>query len=291
MGYSDLRRLPIVTPSSLPEQQSIATYLDRKTKQIDGLIEKKQNQIDLLREQRIAVINEAVTKGLNPKAKMKDSGIEWIGEVPAHWDVKQLRYLLSFVSGGTPPTEKDEYWNGDLPWVSPKDMKVAVIKDTEDHVTQKAVQDNRTATMSKGSALMVVRSGILQHTIPVAIAGREVAINQDIKGIIPKGNIFSSLFFVMVVKGRQNYLLEAWRKQGATVESLETDFIRNTAFPLPPLAEQQSITTFLDHKTSEFDTMVAKEERLIELLQEYRTSLISEVVTGKVDVRDVRSEN
>ena len=272
---------------SISEQKAIASFLDRKTKQIDELIEKKRRMIELLKEQRTAIINHAVTKGLNPNAPMKDSGIEWLGEIPAHWEVNKIKYLMKFFSGGTPSTDNLDYWNGGIPWVSPKDMKYDVINNTEDTVSQKAVDNGKTSfLLPKGAVLLVVRSGILRHTIPVAIAGMELTINQDIKGILPIDNKCDAGYFSALVRGAQAKLLPIWSKMGATVESLETDQVRNTAVTLPPKKEQKSIVDYICQKVNEAEIALSKEEQSIELLQKYRTALISNAVTGKIDVRE-----
>jgi len=238
----------IVPPHS--EQNVIAAFLDRETEKIDALIGKKQEQIALLQKKRAALISQAVTKGLDPDVKMKDSGVEWLGQVPKHWPLRRLKYLVHFISGGTPPTSNLSLWNGDIPWVSSKDMKTHVLMDTEDHITAEAIRQSATNVIPAGSALLVARSGILRHTIPVAVCTREVAINQDIKGIIPLGSNFNSAYFSFFVQGNQNQLLCAWRKEGATVESLEFDLIANTLFPVPPRTEQDAITSTLQERTS-----------------------------------------
>jgi type I restriction enzyme S subunit len=127
------------------EQQSIAAFLDHETAKIDALIEKQQRLIVLLKEKRQAVISHAVTKGLNPNAPMKDSGVEWLGEVPAHWELVPLKYLCSFSGGGTPSKDKLSYWtDGDIPWVSPKDMKTFWVSDSQDKITKTAVNESST---------------------------------------------------------------------------------------------------------------------------------------------------
>ncbi|MBK6910972.1 MAG: restriction endonuclease subunit S [bacterium] len=270
---------------SLPEQRAIAAFLDRETGRIDELIGKKERQIELLQEKRQALISHAVTKGLDPKAKLKDSGIEWLGMVPEGWAVKKVKYLVRFVSGGTPSTTTDRYWGGDIPWVSPKDMKVRVVVDAEDHITTDAVRESATTMVPKGSALMVVRSGILAHTIPIAIAGRDVAINQDLKALVARQSQFDSDFLVWYVEGKQDELLTQWRKHGATVQSLEQEFIANYMLPVPPINEQRAIAQFLFQQAEYFDKFAGKIRSSIGTLREYRTALISAAVTGKIDVR------
>ena len=272
---------------SLEEQNHVASFLDRVECCVVSLTRAKREQIKLLNEQKQVIINQAVTRGLDPNVRMKPSGVEWIGDVPEHWQMTRLKYLAQFVSGGTPSTSTPSFWNGNIPWVSPKDMKYFEIYDTRDHVTERAIQAGKTALVPAGAVLMVVRSGILQRTIPVAVACREVAINQDLKAIIVDDELLVPEFLSMVVIGNQQALLALWRKQGATVESLEYKWILNTVFPVPPVQEQRAILTVLLPRLMEIEKTIEHVQREIDLLHEYRTRLIADVVTGKLDVRGV----
>ena len=211
--------------------------------------------------------------------KYKPSGIEWLGEVPENWEVKRLQYLFRFTSGGTPQTETAEYWDGTIPWVSPKDMKVFLLTDTIDHVSELALRETSTTEVSAGTMLIVARSGILRHSIPVSIATRRMTINQDIKGVFPLRPNVSVSYFARCIEGHQTELLTLWRKEGATVESLELNLVKAGSFPFPPLPEQQAIAAFLDRETGRLDRLVAKKRELIERLKEKRVALISRSVT------------
>jgi len=297
------------------EQATITDFLDHKTGKIDTLVAKNRTLIERLKEKRSALISRTVTRGLPPDAaraagldphpKLKPSlsaclperersqsggyaqagGVEWLGDVPEGWETGRIGGLFRFLSGGTPSTTHETYWNGNVPWVSSKDMKHFRVTDTIDHITKQAVNESATSMLPAGSVLLVVRSGILRHTIPIAVADCGVAINQDIKGLQPSSERINSLFFAYWVLGNQRTLLTLWRQQGATVESLNVDVVKVTPFPLPPLTEQTAIVDFLDRETAKIDTLVAKVETTIERLREYRTALITAAVTGKIDVR------
>ncbi len=217
-----------------------------------------------------------------PYPAYKDSGVEWLGAIPATWSVERLKQLVKFQGGGTPPKEILDYWSGDIPWVSPKDMKERVIRDTVDKITAEAVTKSATRLVDRGAVLLVVRSGILNHSIPVAIAGRQVTLNQDLKALVPARQMKSE-YLAYFIEGMQDPLLVEWRKEGATVESLELDLIANTPIAVPRFEEQLAISTFLDRETAKIDALVAKKERLIELLQEKRTALITQAVTKGLD--------
>ena len=210
--------------------------------------------------------------------RYKPSGVEWLGDVPEHWSPKRFGYLFRFYSGGTPSTSEIELWDGELPWVSSKDMKSMVISDTVDHISEEAVRQSSTCKLPAGSLLMVNRSGILRHSIPAAVITREMAINQDIRGCVPSSEV-DSKFVVYLIEGNQPALLALWRQQGATVESLTFESVKTTNLHLPDPPEQRSIAAFLDRETGRVDRLVAKKRELIERLKEKRTALISRTVT------------
>jgi type I restriction enzyme S subunit len=216
---------------------------------------------------------------------MKDSGIEWMGKIPKHWKVTKVKYQFKIEGGGTPSKEKKEYWDGDIPWVSPKDMKSDEIVDSEDKITELGLTNSTSKLIQPNSLLIVVRSGILQRTIPISINLIPVSINQDLKSLTPK-NDFPIKFMYYFIKGNEINLLKDWSKEGTTVESIEMEFMTNSVIPYPPKTEQQQIIEYLDEQTQLIDTLVQKEEIRVGLLKEYRQSLISDVVTGKIKVTD-----
>ncbi len=269
----------------LPEQKAIAAYLDDKTTKIDRLLQAKRRQIALLKEERTALINQAVTRGLDPEVPLKDSGVEWIGKIPKHWEVKKLKYCLSKMEGGgTPSTDNSEYWDGNIPWLSSKDLKVEKeIFSGEDFITELAISKSSTTLISPGAILVVTRSGILRHTLPLAITGAFVAINQDIRALTPRDWIKVEFLF-WFLKGNQTRILDDCVKQGATVESVEMGVFEQVFVMIPPLNEQFAIIQKIEESERDTSNLLSKIEKEIDLLQEYRTALISEVVTGKVRI-------
>lgn len=235
---------------TIKEQTAIALYLDHQTAIIDQLIQQKEKLITLLKEKRQAVINEAVTKGLNPHAKMKDTGIEWLGEVPEEWEMKKLKFIVkTLVGGGTPSTGIAEYWDGNIPWVSSKDMKVDYIITSQDYVTELGVKESSSRVIEKNSILIVVRSGILKHTFPVAINTVKVAINQDLKAIELIEGIYPNYLF-WYLKGVEKAILTFYSKVGATVESIDMDRFLSLPIPHLPLSTQKEIVRHLEDKIS-----------------------------------------
>ena len=209
----------------------------------------------------------------------KDSGIEWLGEVPDHWEIQKFQSLCKFTGGGTPSKENLDYWRGGIPWVSPKDMKAELIIATEDYISDDGLKSSTSSMIPMGSLLIVVRSGILKHTIPIAIAGVPLSLNQDMKALLFDDKLCVSMFILRWVQGLNNALLFAWIKQGATVESIEHEYLANTAIPLPPVDEQLKIVNFLNQETSKIDTLIQKQQTLIAHFIEKRQAVISHAVT------------
>lgn len=295
-NISDTQLLACDAPlPPIEEQQNIARFLDAKTAQIDTLMAKKRQLIEKLKEKRSALIACTVTRGLPPAAakaaglepnpQMKDSGLKWIGEIPNHWNSKRLKYLFRCFGGGTPSKANAAFWDGDIPWVSPKDMYQKTISDTEDHISKEALEESATRMIAPGATLIVVRSGILKHTIPVAINAVSVTINQDMKALISTGAVNNN-YLAYFIEGHNKSLLDIWSKSGCTVESIESDNMLDSLFPVPPHMEQQTITNYLDRETAKIDQLTFKVESAITRLTEYRQALITAAVTGKIDVRE-----
>ena len=287
---TQLKRLTLPLPP-LPEQTAIVRYLDHADRRIRRYIRAKEKLITLLEEQKQAIIHQAVTGQIDvrtglPYPAYKPSGVEWLGDVPEHWELRRVKYAVSFTGGGTPSKAAATFWSGHIPWVSPKDMTRAQLNDTADHITNDAVAASATSIVAPGAVLIVVRSGILRRTIPVAINTVPMALNQDMKALRPKDGIAKSEYLLVLIQGNESFLLREWTKHGATVESIEHGFLANSRVPLPPLPEQADIVRFLDGATAKMGAAIDRAGRQIHLLREYRTRLIADVVTGKLDVRE-----
>lgn len=285
IAFDQFGAIPLVVPKS-NEQEHIANFLDHETAKIDTLIEKQQQLIKLLKEKRQAVISHAVIKGLNSNVPMRDSGVEWLGEVPEHWEMVPLKYLCDFSGGGTPSKDNLSYWiGGDIPWVSPKDMKTFWVSETQDRLTERAVEESSTNFVEAGALLMVVRSGILQRTIPIAINAVKVTLNQDMKAL-KFNKRMDAEYAANYILGNVSSLLLEWSKEGATVESIEQEYLSGSLIPVPPRDEQNSINEGLKERMAVFQGLESQAAKGIALLQERRTALISAAVTGKIDVRN-----
>ena len=273
---------------SLPaphEQRAIADFLDRETAKIDALVAKKRELIERLKEKRAALITHAVTKGLNTKAPMKDSGVPWLGKIPAHWRQTKLRYVATMRGGLTPSTSNGEYWGGVMPWVTPKDMKVPLIADAEDHITEIALAETRLEVFEPGKVLIVVRGMILAHTFPVAMNTVAITVNQDMKALDCGSGIIPA-FLYWLLRGLDTLILNLVEDSAHGTKVLRTDQLQGMTLYLPPRKEQEKIVSVLKASVEKYKFLIHVVEIAIATLNEHRAALISAAVTGKIDVRE-----
>lgn len=269
-----------------PEQCAIAAFLDRETARIDALVAKKERLIELLQEQRAALITRAVTKGLDPNVPMKDSGVEWLGEIPAHWKVNRTKFAATLRSGHTPSRQHPEYWQDcTIPWFGLADVwqirdgQVEYVYETAEKISELGLANSAARLLPKGTV-------ILSRTASVgfsAILGVDMATTQD---------------FVNWVCGptlRPEYLLYVFRSMrhefrrltmGSTHQTIYMPDVGGFSTPLPPLVEQDQIVAVIRSETASIDGLIAKVHAAIQHLKELRTALIFAAVTGKIDVRE-----
>jgi len=266
------------------EQAAIVRFLDYANGRLDRAIRAKQKVIALLNEQKQAIIHRAVTRGLDPNVPLKPSGIPWLGDIPKHWQTRKVKYLVSTVGGMTPNKGVERFWNGQIPWVSPKDMKVREIADSLDHITDAALRQTGVTLIQPPAVLIVVRGMILARTFPTAITTVPITVNQDMKALLPKPELKAD-YLVSLFIGIQRDLLELVEIAGHGTCCLRTDSWKGFELPLPPLVEQEAIGAFLKSELMILNTGITRLEREIALLREYRTRLVADVVTGKLDVR------
>ncbi|MAG66025.1 MAG: restriction endonuclease subunit S [Pseudomonadales bacterium] len=268
---------------SLEEQTLIANFLDKQTTKIDEAIAIKEQQIALLKERKQIIIQKAVTQGLDPNAPMKDSGVDWIGEMPAHWEVKKLKYMVRFYGGGTPSKDNKDYWGGDISWVSPKDMKMPFISSSIDTITELAVKKSSVKLIEEGAILIVVRGMILAKKIPVAIATKKLTINQDMKALVVSDGSLP-VFLMCLLDGLHETLSTLLEESGHGTKTLPTEKLGSLNLPIPPFREQEKIVNFIEDQTVFFERSIEIQKEQIEKLKEYKTTLINSAVTGKIKV-------
>jgi len=281
IGMGVLENLIIILPS-LPEQQAIANFLDKKTFQIDTLIQKKKDMIKLLKEEREVLINNAVIKGIDPTVKLEPSNIEWIGEIPEHWKLVSLKWISKIYSGGTPSKVIDKYWqNGTIPWLNSGTVNQFFIEDPSEFITEEALQNSSAKWIPKGS-IVIALAGQGKTKGMVAQVMIECTCNQSMGVIIPKEKILSRFLLYYLKRNYQNI-----RNLGGgdKRDGINLEMVGGIPIPLITIEEQQSIVTHIETETSRIDKTISKIEQEIRLIQEYKTALISEAVTGKIDVR------
>ncbi len=273
-----------VPPS--PEQRAIAAFLDREAARIDGLVAKKERLIELLQEQRTALITRAVTKGLDPNVPIKDSGVEWLGEIAAHWEVNRTKFAARLRSGHTPSRQHPEYWQDcTIPWFGLADVwqirdgQVEYVSETSEKISELGLANSAARLLPKGTVILSRTASVGFSTI----LGVDMATTQD---------------FVNWICGptlRPEYLLYVFRSMehefrrltmGSTHQTIYMPDVGGFSTPIPPLSEQAEIVAFVRKETARIDTLVAKVREAIDRLKELRTALISAAVTGKIDVRE-----
>jgi type I restriction enzyme S subunit len=277
-----LKTVQFCLPPSF-EQTAIANFLDLKTSEIDEIIADKKRLLELYEEEKTAIINQAVTKGLDPNAPIKDSGIEWLGEIPEHWEVKKVKWVHQTTSGGTPKTSDPENYDGHIPWLRTLDLNNDNVYDFEIQITEKALSESSAKVVPANSVLVAMyggagtigKSGLLKFN---------AAINQAICAILPNGITIPEYLHYFVIFFRPYWMVGA---EGTRRDpNISQDDIKNKEFIFPPIQEQQSIVHHIESECSKIDFKKARTEELIELLTEYRTALISEAVTGKIKVTE-----
>ena len=269
------------------EQEVIATFLDRETAKIDALITEQQRLIELLQEKRQAVISHAVTKGLNPDAPMKDSGVEWLGEVPEHWRVRKLSQLCKEIgSGTTPKSDMPEFYeDGAVPWVVTGDLNDSVLVACSNHVTEAAVHQHSALKLHVVGSVVVAMYGA---TIgKAAILGVEATVNQACC-VLPPGTEIIGEFLLLFILAARSHLLSL--ATGGGQPNINQEIVRSLRLPLPPLAEQHAIVQKVEASLQSLDSAASLAATQVGLLQERRSALISAAVTGQIDVRGLVPE-
>lgn len=274
----------------IEEQTAIAAFLDRETVRIDSLIEKKRRFLKLLQEKRSALISHAVTRGLNPNASLRDSGIEWLGRIPAHWGIKRLKFSLNNIEQGWSPLCENSEAGMDQWGV----LKVGCVNGNEFDETE-----NKTlpADIDPIAAYEINNGDILMSRANTRELLGSVAL---VKSVRPRLLLCDKLyrlrirkdltapflvFFMRSPLARYQYERDSTGASGS-MQNIGQDTVKNLLMPVPPTAEQEAIMAYLDCETARLDNLRTKVESAIEKLKEYRAALITAAVTGKIDVRE-----
>ena len=287
---------PAISPSTLgsfelpfpevDEQRIIADFLDCETAKIDALVAKKERLIQLLQEKRTALITRAVARGLDPNVPMKDSGAEWLGEVPAHWEVKRIKFAARLHSGHTPSRQNAEYWmDCTIPWFGLADVwqvrdgQAEYVVDTSEKISEAGLANSAATLLPKGTV-------ILSRTASVgfsAILGVDMATTQDFVNWICGQSLRPEyLLYVLRAMGPEYRRLT----MGSTHQTIYMPDVGTFVTPVPPLVEQDQIVASIRREKADIEALIRKVVAAVEHVKEYRSALISAAVTGKIDVRE-----
>ncbi len=276
----------IPTPP-VEEQFSIAAFLDRETGKIDALIAEQEKLIALLAEKRQATISHAVTKGLNPDAPMKDSGVPWLGEVPAHWSVGKIQNFARRESGHTPSRQHPEYWeNCTVPWFTLADVhqirdgKTDFVFETKELVSELGLANSSARLLPKGT-VMLSRTASVGYA---AIMGVDMATTQDFVNWVCRDDLLPE-FLLLVLRGMKSEFDRLMI--GSTHQTIYMPDVAKLMMAQPPVQEQREIVQALQVRLERFDLLARDAAQAVDLLRERRSALIAAAVTGQIDVRGV----
>ena len=274
ISSTKIEQMQIVLPP-LPEQQAIVA----KIEELLSELENGKQQL-LTAQQQLKVYRQSLLKwafeGKLTNKNVKD------GELPEGWKWVKLSDLGSWKGGGTPSKQVNKYWeNGNNLWVTSKDMKIGVIHDSINKITDEAILNSSANRISKGAILFVMRSGILRHTFPVAIAGKDLTVNQDLQTLSPNG-IATSEFIYWFIRAFNNEIRQKCSKDGTTVESIESNTLKNYPFILPPLKEQQQIVEELESKLTVCDKIEETISQSLQQAETLRQSILKKAFEGRL---------
>lgn len=277
--WGNLRRTPIFIPP-LSEQQKIAQFLDDKTAKIDQAVDLAEKQIALLKERKQILIQNTVTRGLNPDVPLKDSGVEWIGQVPEHWDVKKITHIFPNIGSGTTPNSSDpSFYEGNINWLQTGDLTDGYIYKTSKTITHKALQAYSTLKIYPKNSLVIAMYGA---TIgKVGLLQIETTTNQACCVLSAALNIEMKYIFYLFQGIKESLVAMSY---GGGQPNISQEKIKSLKLPFPNSSEQEQIADYLDKQTAKIDQAIALKIAHIEKLKEYKSVLINDVVTGKVRV-------
>lgn len=261
------------------ERIRIAKYLDKKLSEIDHQVSLLTSKRDAYLRLKKSIINHAVTRGLDPNVKMKDSGIEWIGEVPGHWEVKRMKELSAIGSGTTPKSGEDKYYeNGIHPWLNTSDVQDCVINEAKFSITDKALNDYSVLKYYPIGTILIAMYG--GGTIGnVALMNISATINQACCAIVSNEKLLLPKYLFCYLKCHKKKIISLGF--GGTQVNLSQAIIAQLPVVLPPLPEQRAIATYLNDKCAKIDTIVSNLDKQIRRYADLKRSLIDEVITGK----------
>ncbi|WP_214828232.1 restriction endonuclease subunit S [Exiguobacterium sp. s26] len=285
LTIGNLNSLQIPVPSKR-EQKSIVNYLKVKTKEIDLLLNQKQLLISLLEQQRQSIVTEAVTKGLDPNVKMKDSGVEWIGEIPEHWKLKKIKYVAKLLNGdrGENYPSGNDFVEDGVPFITSHNLNNRYVDESNlKFITEKRYNLLRGIKIKKNDIIYCLRGSVGKNSLVTRDGG---TVASSLMGIRANAKINAEFLSYTL-----NSKMEVWNRSmlttGSVSDNLSAENVGTYLFTLPDLNEQMEIVNYLNSEMLKMEKLVMIIGQQVEKLKEYRQSLIYEAVTGKIDVRDM----
>jgi type I restriction enzyme, S subunit len=274
-------------PELITEQKNIAKFLDSQTSKIDSEIKKNEKLVTLLQEKRQATINHAVTKGLDNSVPMKDSGVEWIGDIPKEWSINKIKFT-SYVKGriGFHGLRSEEFTDIGAYLITGTDFKNGQIRWSTCHHVELWRYEQDPYIQIKKNDILITKDGTIGKIALVENVPDKTTLNSGVMVVRPLKREFEPRYFFWLLKSNQFMDFISMIKSGSTIQHLYQETFENFQFTLPILDEQNQIVEFLDTQTKQFDELISKAKLQIKTLQEYRQSLILSAVTGKIDVRE-----
>ncbi len=281
---SNLKQLFIAIPS-IEEQSAIANYLDQKITQIDDLISKKEHLIQLLEEERVALINQAVTNGLDPNVHMKDSGIEWLGEIPAHWKVTKIKNVnVKIGSGVTPKGGAEIYESSGIPLLRSQNVYFDGFRlENVAYITNEIHDSMKNSQVESGDVLLNITGGSIGRCYFVTNEFNEANVNQHVCIVRPNERILTEFLYYILSSSIGQQQIDSCQS-GGNREALNFEQLKNFFLGLPEVDEQKNIVQRLGVLLNNVSLTIGNYKKEIEFIKEYKAALISEVVTGKVKV-------
>ena len=274
----------IVPRPSRPVQESIAYYLDRETVRLDALVAEKERLLDLLAEKHRAFITRAVTRGLDPNVPLRDSGISWLGEIPAHWETWKVGHLAKVGNGSTPSRSNAAYWSeGTIPWLNSSVVNRPEVIHADQFVTTLAAQECHLPQVKSGSVLVAI-TGQGKTRGRAAVLAFDATINQHLAFIYPKQSHLLPWFLRWTLFAAYDFLRSISDDAGGTKGALTCEEVANLRVPVPPVREQAVILAKIAASVERLDSLRAVAKNTISLIKERRSALISAAVTGRLDI-------